>query len=459
MKKLLVLIFFFWGYTSVSAQKVYFIYLESDNGLPFYVRTTDKVYSSSSAGYLILPNLADSNYTLFIGFPSTRSKETKFTVTMQGTDHGFSIKQMDGSLNLFDLQNLNLLTPTKDQANNNVIYESRSDAFTRLLSKASDDSSLLSVPIFVKTEPSKKDVKEKVVAAKEVKLNAEEPTSKPNEVKSKPEEIKQTNTEIASADTISKKTDSIDTKPETAIVEVEKKAGKTKEEPEPQRIENTRADSIANIQSNSIAEIQSTEEYKKSVIKKHSESSTSEGFGLVYLDKNEESVDTIRLLIPNPKIIFSEDDTKQVNKTTIEAKNESVQVESPKTDTAENDSIISKDSMPASDQNQLASAAIRQKTKCDNQATDNDFFKLRRNMAAKPTDEAMVEEAKKFFKNKCYTTEQIKNLGALFLTSAGKYLFFDAAHMYVSDQEQFASLKSEIKDEYYLRRFKALIGE
>ncbi len=452
MKKLLVLIFFFWGYASVSAQKVYFIYLESDNGLPFYVRTTDKVYSSSSAGYLILPNLADSSYTLFVGFPSAHSKETKFMVTMQGTDHGFSIKQIDEVLNLFDLQNLNSIKPIQDQANSNVIYEARSDAFTRLLSKASDDSSLLSVPIFVKTDPSKKETTEKIVAAKEVKLNAEEPTPKTSEVKSKPEEIKQTNTEIASADTISKKTDSVDAKPETAIVEAEKKADKTKEEVEPERIEDTKADSIAHIQL--------TEEYKRSVIKKHSESSTSEGFGLVYLDKNEELVDTIRLLIPNPKIMFSEEDTtKQVNKTAVETKSESVLVESPKADRTGNDNTTSKDSTLGSDQNQLVSGAPRQKITCDNQATGNDFFKLRRNMAAKPTDEAMVDEAKKFFKSKCYTTEQIKNLGALFLTSAGKYLFFDAAYMHVSNQEQFASLKSEIKDEYYLRRFKALIGE
>lgn len=453
MRKLLVLIFFFWSYTSVSAQKVYFIYLESDNGLPFYVRTTDKVYSSSSAGYLILSNLADSNYTLFIGFPSTRSKETKFMVPMQGADHGFSIKQMDGSLNLFDLQNLNSLKPTQDQANNNVIYESRSDAFTRLLSKASDDSSLLSVPIFVKTEPSKKELKEKAVAVKEVKPNVEEPTAKPTEVKSKPEEIKQTNTEIASVDTTSKKTDSVEAKPENAIVEVEKKADKTKEEPAAERIENTGGDSLA--------EIQSTEAYKKSVIKKHSESSTSEGFGLVYLDKNEALVDTIRLIIPNPKIIFSEDDTaKQAAETAVETKKESLPVDSSKTENTKTDSPTSKDNVSVSAPNPLASAATTpQKIKCDNQATDNDFFKLRRNMASKPTDEAMVEEAKKFFKNKCYTTEQIKNLGALFLTSAGKYLFFDAAYMRVSDQEQFASLKSEIKDEYYLRRFKALIGE
>ena len=80
-------------------------------------------------------------------------------------------------------------------------------------------------------------------------------------------------------------------------------------------------------------------------------------------------------------------------------------------------------------------------------------------MAAKTSDDGMVSEAKKLFKNKCFTTDQIKNLGSLFLTSAGKYQFFDAAYLHVTDRDQFASLQSEITDAYYLKRFKALVGE
>ena len=80
-------------------------------------------------------------------------------------------------------------------------------------------------------------------------------------------------------------------------------------------------------------------------------------------------------------------------------------------------------------------------------------------MASKTSDEAMVSEAKKVFKNKCFTTEQIKNLSSLFLSSAGKYQFFNAAYLHVSDKEKFSSLESEIIDEYYLKRFKALTGD
>jgi hypothetical protein len=80
-------------------------------------------------------------------------------------------------------------------------------------------------------------------------------------------------------------------------------------------------------------------------------------------------------------------------------------------------------------------------------------------MASEDTDEAMIDEAKQIFRNKCFTVEQIRYLSTLFLTSAAKYQFFDASYSYVSDKQNFSSLQSEIKDEYYLKRFKALAGE
>jgi len=98
-------------------------------------------------------------------------------------------------------------------------------------------------------------------------------------------------------------------------------------------------------------------------------------------------------------------------------------------------------------------------TTCINIANSKDFLKLRKNMAAQTNDEAMIAEARKFFKTKCFTTEQIRNLSGLFLTSAAKYQFFDAAFGHVSDSSEFASLGVLIKDDYYAKRFKALIGD
>jgi hypothetical protein len=192
--------------------------------------------------------------------------------------------------------------------------------------------------------------------------------------------------------------------------------------------------------------VNTTEEvaFKRSQVKKYSESSTSEGFGLVYHDIFEGGQDTIRLLIPNPPIIFkqpTEQDSSLIQR-------EFIHVDELKRDTVQQTPIV-----VAVKNNASA------KSQCKSIATSNDFFKLRKNMAAENTDEGMVAEAKKVFKSKCFTTEQIKNLSALFLTSAGKYQFFDAAYSHVSDQENFSSLESEIKDDYYLKRFRALISE
>jgi hypothetical protein len=69
----------------------------------------------------------------------------------------------------------------------------------------------------------------------------------------------------------------------------------------------------------------------------------------------------------------------------------------------------------------------------------------------------MIAEAKKVFRSKCFSTQQIRNLGALFLTDEGRYKFFDAAYNFVSDAVNFPSLQSELKEEYYINRFKAML--
>jgi len=179
--------------------------------------------------------------------------------------------------------------------------------------------------------------------------------------------------------------------------------------------------------------------YKRSQIKKHSESSTSEGFGLVFYDNYDGGSDTIRLIIPNPKIVLKEPgDIETVDNPDVKK-----------------DSIVQPKVVVAP----TGKSGIEVRSNCKSTASESDFFKLRKNMAGRNSDDAMVGEAKKVFKSKCFTTEQVRNLGTLFLTSAGKYQFFDAAYLHVTDRERFGVLESEIKDDYYVKRFKALVGE
>src|SRR5215218_6769061 len=152
MRALFLFIFSFCLFLFGSAQNLFFIYLESNNGTSFYIRTEDKIYSSSASGYLILSRLPDNNHTLFIGFPSLQKKEIKFNVSLRGTDRGFAIKEGNKGLQLLDLQNGSTINPSQEQTNSAISYESRNDPFTVLLAKALDDSSLLLTPVFAKAE-------------------------------------------------------------------------------------------------------------------------------------------------------------------------------------------------------------------------------------------------------------------------------------------------------------------
>jgi hypothetical protein len=453
MRNLLLIVVFVASSICASAQKVYFIYLQSENNNPFYIKMGDKIYSSATSGYLILSNLVDSTYNFSIGFPSSQT-ESKFIVAVGGKDRGFLIKNFESGLGLFDLQNLTITNALKDDSPKNISYIRRNDDFSSLLAKAAKDTTLLYAVVRLKEED---------MAIKMEELKTGEPKQKVEETTLQKDTVAANGlqTDIASGtkkpDTVAAIQSNQEIKKEENVVNTSVENDLEKDtlafvgqKEQPKQVMPDTANLVSNTvktgADTAIISAPLTEDiatFKRSRIKKHSESSTSEGFGLVYYDIYDDGRDTIRLLIPNPPIIF-----KQPDQDSSLVQKDFIHIDDLKKDTVEQTPIIVavKNNAPV-------------KSQCKSIASSNDFFKLRKNMAAENTDEAMVAEAKKFFKSKCFTTEQVKNLSALFLTSAGKYQFFDAAYLHVNDQEQFSTLESEIKDDYYLKRFKALIGE
>lgn len=449
MKNLLSFLILISAAVSASAQKVYFIYLQSDNSSAFYVKMQDKIYSSSALGYVILSNLVDSAYSFSIGFSSSQS-ESKFTVKLEAKDRGFLIKTVDSGLALFDLQSLTIIPEQKDDSPKNISYIRRNDDFSSLLARAAKDTSLLYAVVRVKEDELaiKTEPKEQVVTQTTI-----EPASLKDTVASNLSQIDNTLAE-KELDTIETTQPGSGTNNSEEIASAPIKDEPKKDtvafagaiEPPQNSISVTISDSDTLANNSHLPNTTTLAEeqvFKKSQVKKYSESSTSEGFGLIYYDIHDGGRDTIRLLIPNPPIVFKsgEPDSSLVQK-------DFIRVDELKRDTVKQAPIV-----VAVKKNEST------KSQCKAIASGKDFFKLRKNMASETTDEGMVNEAKKMFKNKCFNTEQIKNLSTLFLTSAGKYQFFDAAYLHVSDQEKFSSLESEIKDDYYLKRFKALIGE
>ena len=425
-----------------SSQKVYFIYFQTDNGASFYVKNADRIHSSSAPGYLTLSNFIDSTYQFAIGL-SASGREYRFVVPLEKRDRGFLIKSFDFGLGLFDLQTLKVIKPLVDESKKNVSYERRNDGFTNLLAKASGDTSLLYVQVAFREEVIPKDI---VKEEPKEEPRQEAPKPKVEEVLLKKDTVAATRTVVQAEE---KRIDSLIADQENKTVS-STVADTLQSMPDGMQdsvvVTTMPADTLAmasdsktdSIQISPAVEDMPAQVFKRSQVKKYSESSTSEGFGLVFFDNYGDGIDTIRLIIPNPRIVLKQPDNKT-------AEDSSNFMETRKPDVkAETD---------------MATVKPLPKSNCPAIANNSDFLKLRKNMAAEDTDEEMVDEAKKYFKGKCFSTEQIKNLSALFLTSAGKYQFFDAAWLHVTDPQQFASLISELKDEYYIKRFKALIGE
>jgi hypothetical protein len=461
MKSLVSITFALMLAHSSLAQKVYFIYLQTENNSPFYAKMSDKVFSSSNAGYLTLSNLFDSTYSIAIGFPSGKS-ETRFSVPINSRDRGFLIRNSEGSLLLVDIETSSIIKPVAGISKGGTSYELKTDLFTTLLAKAAGDSSLLYVAVKQDNEP-KKEEKINVAVKEEDKKSKEQPKEKVPEIKSEPITVKTEAKELEiKKDSVTTTASVLETPKKDSALAIRRNEPQLKDQV--QKIEKLPVDSSVNIPE--------VTEYKRSTVKKYSESSTSEGFGLVFFDIRDGSIDTIRLTIPNPKFQYKleEPETKadDLKKEEVKKEQKTADVKQPiiaSTEEKKNAVIIasSTDSSKLGKDNtsETGNVSILKKVKpsCPIMVSEAEFLKLRRNMVAKSNDEGMVNEAKKTFRNRCLTTDQIKSLASLFLTSAGKYEFFSAAYPHVSDQEKFASLQSEIKDDYYFKRFKSLVGE
>ena len=214
-------------------------------------------------------------------------------------------------------------------------------------------------------------------------------------------------------------------------------------------------------------------------IKKINSSSDVDGKSYTYVDNTGAQNDTINVFIAANKIASPSEPVKEV----FIVKEEEPIVKETKVIVKEDkpakfldidmDKPAANNSVPVTATKPLQAASTTSITKpdtekkdkpivnfnsdCKAMADDNAFLKLRKKMAALSSDDAMLDAAKKTFKNTCFSVEQVKNLSALFLNDTGKYIFFDAAYPHVYDSQNFGTLLNILTDQYYISRFKAMI--
>ncbi len=393
---------FIFSFVSASAQQTHFIYIQTNDKQAFYIKLNNTIYSSTASGYLIVSKLVDSTYTFSVGFPKGEWPQQNFSCVIDKNDEGYLLKNFgDKGWGLFNLQTLDVTMAGNVAKDKNITRVERTDSFSNMLSAVVND------PGIKQTEVAKPEPKP------EVQQDNIQPT--------------QDTQAVAAVQPVTEK-------PVTVI----KPAA-------------------------------------KSTIIKLLDKTNADGTELVYLDFDGEKKDTIRIFIPADKTSSAthQDNTAVAISPVVESTPPAVISAPAKQEPtlAAQDKKFIDMQVPVSNPKQDSSLPAQQvvstnttkasitNTNCKNVASEEDFLRLRKKMAGADDDDAMVNTAKKVFTAKCFTTSQVRNLGFLFLSDKGRYRFFDMAYSYVSDPENFASLQSQLSDQYFLNRFKAMVTQ
>ena len=120
IKRIAIVLSLFIASFPALAQNNWYVFIQAEDNQPFYARMAGKVYSSTSIGYLVIPELHDSVYELVIGFPKKQMSEQRFSIPINKKDHGFELKSNGNSWSLFNWQTQESMNPLPDPKNDNV---------------------------------------------------------------------------------------------------------------------------------------------------------------------------------------------------------------------------------------------------------------------------------------------------------------------------------------------------
>ncbi len=454
MKHIKVGLFFTCLFISINikAQQNHFIYIQADNKQPFYVKLDKKVYSSTVSGYLVVSKLKTGVYNFVIGFPKNEWTEQNIRCAVDDKDLGYLLKNFgDKGWGFFNLQSLNVLMADNNEKKVDVVTDVKSDAFSNMLSSVVND------PTIKQKEPPKEEIKKAV--KEEVKI---EPLLISAPVQSKVLEKPKTQSSVSPLPEKDKLEEAQKLSPAIVAASTQNKVSE---------ISKTDSPVVSAHIKNEVAELPKVAPaINRSTIIKKIINKTTDGIEMVYIDTANAILDTIRVFIAVDKDVV---DNSQVKiETDIKPKEEikvkeieavPIQAEVKKKDnkfievelTNPNKKIT--EVKPDAIVQQVISKTVMINSDCKNFATNEDFLKLRKKMAGEENPEDMIMAAKKAFKSRCFTTEQLKNLSVLFLKDSGRYSFFDVAYPFVSDSQNYSLLEGQLSETYYINRFRVMI--
>ena len=163
MKRSLQLLFLLVLSLGLKAQQNYFVYVQTDNKQPFYVKVNDKVLSSSASGYVVIPKLTSGNYNLTFGFPKDIFPEQSIALAVGNADAGYLLKNFgDKGWGLYNIQSMAVTMAGAAVPKSSTA--SGDDVFSNALSGAAN-TTITTKPAEIPAVPVKKDAPAATAAA------------------------------------------------------------------------------------------------------------------------------------------------------------------------------------------------------------------------------------------------------------------------------------------------------
>lgn len=378
---------------STFAQQYHFVYIQADNQQPFYAKFNGKNYSSSSIGYLILPKLNDGDIKVQVGFPKNLYPEQTFNLTLAGKDLGYALKN-------FDQKGWGLFNfQTTDVVMNADAAVNETARQTATTNNNNAFGNMLANAINDST------------------LNRQRIAPKDTAVAKAPESM------TANTDTSLNNTSLT----------------------QPDVNSNTIG---ANITKDSVQTVDSalTNTAKSLDITKSSENKNNSGTDLTFLDNT--SKDTIHAFIPSTDTISA---GKKVAADSAKGK-----VDNPFFNGDGNTNTTALQPM-ADTTNSSGTTSGSVNSSCTKMFSSYDSDKLKKKIISLNKQDDILNAVRKNLRGKCITTEQVQDLGNLFLSDENRYGFYDAAYPFVYDFGNYLQLQNSLIDTYYKNRFKALL--
>ena len=369
-----IIVFLMLTALGLKSQQTHFIYIQSEDKQPFYIRFKEKIISSSESGYLIAPKLEQGQLNFTLGFPKNAWPSSSYSLEIESKDLGFQLKKVDElTWALYNIQTSDLLSPVEVNKVSNQIIETSTDEFTNILAEVSNTPSVKQKKIntennsagFVSNIDSSSIAKDNIT----IDSNVNEIIGVRVPVQTKPVVIK------------------------------EKKEKKSKIRLEP------------------------------SNVKQDFSFLDSTGRSLTYTIKEGDTEDHVVVFISYEKpLVFPKAEPDSIMPVAIEQ-------------------IIT----PENTQTQ-----VQQVIRCSSNAEEKDFLKLRRKMTQEDNEEKMIEVAEKAFKDKCYSTDQVRYLAVLFINEDNRLAFIRISVNYISDLSLFGTLQQLFNTEKNINSFKEI---